>query len=124
MNKSKLINTIFYNLKPIIPRRFQIWLRRKMILKKRAKCSNVWPILEKAGDPPKGWSGWPDQKRFALVLTHDVELAGGREKCLELMNLEKGLGFRSSFNFVPKRYEASKELLDQLTKSGFEIGIQ
>jgi peptidoglycan/xylan/chitin deacetylase (PgdA/CDA1 family) len=39
------------------------------------------------------------------------------------MTLEKLLGFRSSFNFVPLRYNVSKGLLEQLCKSGFEIGL-
>ena len=87
------------------------------------KYRDIWPIDERAGTPPSGWPGWPDGKKFALVLTHDVEKQGGVEKCLQLMEIEKKLGFRSSFNFVPHDYVVPKELRKRLTDSGFEIGI-
>jgi len=123
MGMQKAANAFYYRLKPVIPRRFQIWLRRKVILGKRTTYSDVWPILERAARPPDGWSGWPNQKQFALVLTHDVDTACGQQKCLQLMQMEKTLGFRSSFNFVPERYAVSKELRDNLTNNGFEVGV-
>ena len=102
-----IIKRIYYYLKPFIPRYCQIILRRNVILRKRLSCKDIWPIFEKAGKPPDRWSGWPDQKKFALVLTHDVETAKGLEKCYELIKLEEKLGFRSSFNFVPEGYNVS-----------------
>ena len=39
------------------------------------------------------------------------------------MELEMDLGFRSSFNFVPERYEVSPALRQLLTENGFEIGV-
>lgn len=89
----------------------------------KAKYRDVWPIDHRSGNPPKGWKGWPDGKRFALVLTHDVESEKGQEKCLDLMVLEQELGFRSSFNFVPKRYEVSSNMRSFLACSGFEVGV-
>jgi len=44
---------------------------------------------------------WPNGKKFALVLTHDVETAEGLDKCYQLAEIEERLGFRSSFSFVP-----------------------
>ena len=70
-----------------------------------------------------GWKGWPDGKRFALLLTHDVETANGQEKCMILASLEERLGFRSSFNFVAKEYNISSELKHHLVKNGFEVGV-
>lgn len=58
-----------------------------------------------------------------MVLTHDVDTAAGREKCLDLMRLEQSLGFRSSFNFVPERYDVSAELHRRLCTNGFEVGV-
>lgn len=118
-----LINKIFYILKPIIPRNLQITLRRMLILHKRSLHVNEWPVDKKANKPPQGWSGWPKQKQFALVLTHDVESAEGQKKCFDLMKLEQDLGFRSSFNFVPERFECSPEIRYHLIKNGFEIGV-
>ncbi len=94
-----------------------------MILRRRLSCKNIWPIDEKADKPPDGWNGWPDQKQFALVLTHDVDTALGQEKCHYLLMLEKELGFRSSFNFVPERYTVSAELRRSLAINGFEVGV-
>lgn len=123
MDIPKIVTGIYYHLKPVIPRSLQIWMRRKIILRKRSACSNVWPILEKAGRPPEGWSGWPDHKQFALVLTHDVDTSRGQEQCRRLMGIEEKLGFRSAFNFVPERYQVSAELRRQLLDRGFEVGV-
>ncbi len=123
MDKSKLINTIFYGLKPLIPRRLQLWLRRKLILYKLPKYRNSWPILEKAGEKPPHFRGWPDGKKFAVVLTHDVELQKGHDRCKSLMALEQKHGFVSSFNFVPERYKVSSALRSNLEANGFEVGV-
>jgi hypothetical protein len=85
--------------------------------------SHLWPIDESAGIPPENWRGWPDGKRFALVLTHDVETEQGQEKCCDLAKLEMQLGFRSSFNFVPRRYAVSAQLRKYLAWNGFEVGV-
>lgn len=116
-------NRIFYALKPLIPRRAQLWLRRRMILRKRRAVADRWPILEAAGRPPSGWPGWPEGKRFALVLTHDVEWERGQDRCLDLMRLEQARGFRSCFNFVPERYCVSSEIRATLVAAGFEVGV-
>ncbi|MGD9899087.1 MAG: hypothetical protein AB7T22_08170 [Calditrichaceae bacterium] len=114
---------LFYYLKPLIPRRLQLMLRRVRIRRQLPKYASVWPVLEKAGKAPDGWRGWPEDKEFAVVLTHDVESASGHDKCEKLMEMEKNAGFRSSFNFVPERYKVSPELRDLLTKNGFEVGV-
>ncbi|MHA2120695.1 MAG: hypothetical protein ACW990_05770 [Promethearchaeota archaeon] len=118
-----LLNKTYYQLKPFIPRHFQIFLRRQFVQRKRSLCNNVWPIDDKAGKSPDGWSGWPEQKQFALILTHDVDTAEGQEKCRTLMKLEESLGFRSSFNFVPERYNVSPILREELSEKGFEVGV-
>jgi hypothetical protein len=123
MAQRSAINSVYYRLKPLIPRAVQIWLRRKMVLRKRGIYSHVWPILERAGEKPDRWSGWPDQRQFALVLTHDVETDRGQQRCQRLMSLEQQVGFRSSFNFVPERYKVSPELRDTLTSAGFEVAV-
>ncbi|NOZ81320.1 MAG: hypothetical protein GXP63_06645 [DPANN group archaeon] len=121
MNNIK--KNLYYALKPFIPRWLQIVVRRRLVASQRLTCTDIWPIDEKAGKPPDGWSGWPDNKRFALVLTHDVETAAGQDKCRELMEIEIDAGFRSSFNFVPERYEVSSALRRYIVSSGFEVGV-
>jgi len=113
----------YYHLKPLIPRRIQLMLRRTLIMRKRSACQNVWPIDQKSSVPPNGWNGWPEGKKFALVLTHDVDTAKGHARCEQLMNLEIRLGFRSSFNFVPERYTVSPELRSLLEANDFEVGV-
>jgi hypothetical protein len=117
------LTNIFYTIKPLIPRRLQILLRRQIIQYKRKKYSHIWPIDPNAGEPPRGWNGWPDNKKFAMVLSHDVETQEGHDKCYRLMEIEESLGFRSSFNIVPERYLVSQELIDVIKNRGFEVSI-
>lgn len=107
----------------MMPRALQIALRRYIALRKLKSCGNIWPIDQTANKKPPGWSGWPDNKRFVLVLTHDVDTARGHERCRDLAILEKDLGFRSSFNFVPERYPVSASLRHWLSNNGFEVGV-
>jgi hypothetical protein len=118
------IYQLFYSLKPLIPRKTQIVLRRLIAQQKRRKNSNTWPIDPKSAKPPVGWSGWPEGKQFALVLSHDVDTRRGYNNVLKLADLEEQMGFRSQFNFVPERYgKVEISLLDELKRRGFEIGV-
>lgn len=116
-------NKIFYNIKPFVPRRLQIALRRVLAERKRKLFKDVWPIDPNALKRPDNWPGWPDKKQFAFVLTHDVESAIGIRNCLKLAALEESLGFRSSFNFVINDYQLPPEIRLELVRRGFEIGI-
>jgi len=118
-----MLKEIYYSVKPFLPRSFQIWLRRQLVLRRRHLYCDVWPIDPAGSDPPEGWSGWPDNKKFALVLTHDVDTAKGQENVHKLAELEDRLRFRSSFNFVPERYSVSPALRRYLTSEGFEVGL-
>jgi len=113
----------FYYLKPAIPRFAQLAIRRQVIVGKLDRYAKVWPIDPEAGRPPENWEGWPGRKKFALVLTHDVEKQAGQEKVRFLADMERELGFRSSFNFVPERYPVSGELRRYLTENDFEVGV-
>jgi len=117
------LKKIYYFSKPFIPRWLQIEMRRRKIRNELAGCSHIWPIDKLASHPPHGWTGWPYGRRFALVLTHDVERSEGQKKCYELMALEARLGFRSSFNFVAEEYVVSQELRLYLKNKGFEVGV-
>jgi predicted glycosyltransferase len=90
----------------------------------RKRIGDIWPIMPGSERPPENWRGWPEGKKFAFVLTHDVESKEGLSKCRGLMKLEQNLGFRSSFNFIPEgSYRVPSELRNELTASGFEVGI-
>jgi len=114
---------IYYQIKPFVPRAVQLYLRSKIIAYKRFKYSHVWPITSYAGKSQDLFAGWPENKKFAVALTHDVETKKGHAKCLDLAELEQKLGFRSSFHFVPERYNVDPDLRNQLVDRGFEIGI-
>ena len=119
-----LINKIYYLLKPILPWRLRTALRRWRGDRRRRAFASVWPIDRKAGITPYGWPGWPDGKKFAVVLTHDVEGNKGYNRVEQLMEVEKQFGFRSSFNFVPEReYRVSANLRQTLEQAGFEVGV-
>lgn len=113
----------YYRVKPLIPRRLQLAVRSAVATRQRAGCGDCWPIESRAGVHPEGWRGWPDGKRFALVLTHDVDTYRGHERCLLLSRLEEELGFRSSFNFVAEDYLVSANLRWLLAERGFEVGV-
>ena len=63
-----MIRKIFYLIKPLIPRRVQISLRRIIVKRKQRKFNSIWPIDTRAKSRPEGWQGWPDQKVRRVVL--------------------------------------------------------
>ncbi len=113
----------FYRIKGLVPRRLQIFIRSFFARKKLEKYKNVWPINLDACKKHCNKFKWPDNKQFALVLTHDVDTATGQDNCINLMNLEKELGFKSSFNFVPEKYCESIEIREKIQEENFEVGI-
>ncbi|MCR4432382.1 MAG: DUF354 domain-containing protein, partial [Tepidanaerobacteraceae bacterium] len=115
--------TFYYQFKPLIPRNIQIALRRTISKKKRKSYADIWPIHPEACDAPEGWVGWPDGKKFALVLMHDVDTAIGYKNILSLMNLERELGFKSCFNLVPEGYKSEPELRELIKSQGFGLGV-
>ncbi|HEX3716437.1 MAG TPA: DUF354 domain-containing protein [Verrucomicrobiae bacterium] len=119
-----LRNKIYYGIKPMMPAPLRRLLRRWYASRIRVSINHRWPVLAGSERPPAGWGGWPDGKQFGVLLTHDVEGPDGLDKCRQLMKLEKSLGFRASFNFIPEGdYQVSRELRAELTENGFEVGV-
>ena len=114
---------IFYFVKPIVPRRLQLFLRRILVKKKLKQYKDIWPIFPGSEEKPLNWMGWANDKRFAFILTHDVELKIGHDRCKQLLQIEKDLGFKSSYNFVPERYKVDRELREYIVNEGFEVGV-
>ena len=118
------LNLCFYTIKPAMPRPVQIAMRRWIATYKKRRYRDMWPIDPSTSKPPEGWTGWPEGKRFALSLSHDVESAKGYGRVLDLARIEQGLGFRSTFNFVPEAYGTiSPEIMRTLKEMGFGIGV-
>jgi hypothetical protein len=122
-----------------MPRSVQIWLRRRYA-PIQARCTFPrWPVetglhdflefllrsvASVAGEPVPVIAPWPGEATWALVLTHDVETAAGLAAIEPVLELERSLGLRSSWNFVPRRdYEVSIELAHALEREGFEVGV-
>lgn len=118
------IRDIYYRIKPAIPRTLQLHLRRQIVKRTRARVADIWPIDPAAAANAQAQPvSWPEEKSFALVLTHDVDTQRGAEHCLDLAKIETELGFRSSFNFVPERYPIPDGLIATLQQQGFEVGV-
>ena len=121
--KDLFLDTYFL-MRPTVPREVRVVLRRFLAKRAMRSFSASWPINQIAGRAPEWWTGWPNNKKFAFVLTHDAEGKKGLNRCRELAEMEMSLGFRSSFNFVPEgEYVTPRSLRDFLTTHGFEVGV-
>ncbi len=119
-----LRNKIYYRVKPFVPQTLRTAVRRRFAQRLRDRVQETWPIMPGSEQPPEDWRGWPEEKKFAFVLSHDVEGENGLNKCRQLMEIEMELGFRSSFNFIPEGdYRVPRELREELTRNGFEVGV-
>lgn len=121
---NSLLHRAYYMAKPFMPDPFRYGVRSLVARRRRRQTSDVWPILPGSDRRPDGWPGWPEGKKFALVLTHDVEGITGVDNCRQLMDLEDRMGMRSSYNFIPEgSYRVPRELRKGMEKRGFEVGV-
>lgn len=118
------MTNLYYFLKPAIPWAIRVRIRRLIANRLRRQFNGSWPILPSAAQPPEGWPGWPNGKRFAFVVTHDVEGANGLARCRKLAEMDKAFGIRSSFHFVPEgKYRLQDSLRAHLEQEGFEVAV-
>ncbi len=114
----------YYQVKPWLPSRTRLAVRRWRAERRRHRFAGQWPVDPNAARKPAGWTGWPEGKKFALVVTHDVEGRRGLDQCRALADLERSCSVRSAFNFVPEgEYRVTSELREQLAHEGFEVGV-
>jgi glycosyltransferase involved in cell wall biosynthesis/peptidoglycan/xylan/chitin deacetylase (PgdA/CDA1 family) len=119
-----MLQRFFFLLRPLLPWRLRVSVRRARALRKLRNSSHTWPIDPRAAAVPSSWPGWPAGKQFAFVLTHDVEGRIGAARIRQLMTIEKNYDVRSSFNLVPAGdYPISPELCAHLRSEGFEVGV-
>lgn len=118
-----MLMKVYYLLKPILPWGLRMSLRRWRAERRRRSSAGVWPIDPGSSAAPPGWPGWPEGKRFGVVLTHDVEGKKGYERVPRLVDLTQKYGFRACFNFVPLgEYQVTPAMLELLEGAGFEAG--
>jgi hypothetical protein len=138
-NESGMLRKTYYALKPVIPRAVQIAMRRRYAQIRPLPKFPGWPyepliadkidayftwLLREGGCDSVHWIGmWPEGKRFALALTHDVEWGEGLQVSPDLQQLEVRLGYVSSWNLVAERYPIDWSIVQVLRQNGGEIGI-
>jgi hypothetical protein len=129
----------YYRARPFVPRAAQLRMRRALTRVQAKARFPRWPVEtalhdlyallfrlvgEIAEEPVPYIAAWPRDYSWALVLTHDVEAQVGCELLPRLLEVELATGYRSSWNFVPRKdYEVSDELLCSLREQGFEVGV-
>ena len=128
----------YYRSRDMMPREVQIWLRRHYARIQARTRFPHWPIetglhdfLESllaifqsiAGEPMPTIAAWPNGSSWALILTHDVETSAGLAAMNRVLKVERSVGMRSSWNFVPRRYEVSPRRVRALISEGFEVGV-
>ena len=73
------------------------------------------------------WGGrespWPDGKRFAVTITHDVDTAEGVRNIPRFAEYEEERGLTSCWNIVARGYPSDGGLLEGLLSRGHEVGI-
>jgi hypothetical protein len=129
---------LYYRLRPLLPRRVQIGLRRPVSRLQSRSPFPRWPIETSLHDlyellldhlrevsrgPLPSLAAWPAGRDWALVLTHDVETEFGCERISAMRGVEEELGLRSSWNFVPLRYSTPPALITDLQQRGNEVGV-
>jgi peptidoglycan/xylan/chitin deacetylase (PgdA/CDA1 family) len=68
-------------------------------------------------------SPWPGDKRFAIVLTHDIDSAEGQRVALELAAAERDYGLRSASYLVGRDWPLNHDALGSLLADGHELGL-
>jgi hypothetical protein len=136
-----LARTAFYRLKPLIPRSVQIRMRSALArrIRNRPDGFPAWPyedvllrrrseelheaLAASGEDRLPVIAPWPDGKRFAYVLTHDVEGRDGLDRVDELLSVEERHGVVSSWNLCAEWYPIHAADLDRIRAAGCEIGL-
>ena len=128
----------YYHLRPVVPRHLQIAFRRRLAHQQARTAFPRWPVepalhdlydllfgllAGALGQPVPSLAPWPSGRRWAFVLTHDVETAAGLDGIEPLRAVERRHGLVSAWNFVPERYELPASLRAGLLAEGCEIGV-
>jgi hypothetical protein len=129
----------FYAVKPLLPRRLQLMARRLYARRQGRQAFPAWPIepllvehrdeqlrrrLRASGEdrlPLVNY--WPDGRRFAVVVTHDVESSPGVANVETLLDLERRHRIVSSWNFVAEDYPIPSGTFEAIRAAGGEIGV-
>ena len=130
---------LYYRVKPLIQTALQRAARRAATRRQRRCAFPAWPdedclllrrraaleaaLAARGEDRLPVVSPWPHGRRFAFVLTHDVEGPLGFERIPQLLELERRYGLVSSFNFCGAWYPVAEADLDLVRDAGCEVGL-
>lgn len=128
----------YYALKPLLPRRLQLAARRRYARRQARREFPAWPAedllvrnqeeefrqrIRERGDSVPFVNFWPERRRFAFILTHDVEGSSGVANIPRVLEVERRHGVVSSWNFVSDDYPIPDGTFDELRRAGCEIGL-
>jgi hypothetical protein len=128
----------YYVVRPLLPRTVQLALRRTLARRQTLPAFPRWPsehglhdlyrwlfaqATAVAGRPVPSIDAWPEGKSWAMVLSHDVETAGGVRDMALLRQSERDHGYRSGWNFVPERYTVDDDTIAAVKADGCEVGV-
>lgn len=136
-----MLKSIYYWLRPFTNRALRKYVQRHRANSGRRKQFPKWPVdttvenlcetlvllslqTNRRERMPFIWF-WPRGAGACVLMTHDVETAGGRDFCEQLLNINDYYGIKGSFQIVPeKRYRVTKAFLNQLRDRGCEVCVQ
>jgi peptidoglycan/xylan/chitin deacetylase (PgdA/CDA1 family) len=130
---------LYYRLRPLLPRSLQLAVRRVYSRRQRRRSFPRWPIEDvlveqqyadlrrRLGDHDRRGvpivNFWPEGRRFAFVLTHDVEGPRGVDNIGAVREVEERYGLASSWNFCAEQYPIPDGVFSRLRTAGCEIGL-
>lgn len=136
--RARLVSA-YYALKPLMPPRTRLAMRRFYARRQSAQAFPRWPIepilverqeaewrrriAEAGGAGVPFLNFWPGSARAAVTLTHDVEGPAGIENIDAVRAVERRYGFVSAWYFVAEDYEIPDGLFERLRSDGCEVGL-
>ena len=137
---NSLVTTAYYCVRPVMPVSIRKHLQRARLKGWDRISFPHWPVDRTVNDLfellmvlsiksqkveriPFIWF-WPDGASSSAIMTHDVEMARGRDLCSTLMDIDDAYGIKACFEVVPEqRYAVPQAFLDSITKRGFEVAV-
>jgi peptidoglycan/xylan/chitin deacetylase (PgdA/CDA1 family) len=129
----------YYAIKPLLPRRLQITMRRRHAARRAHLEFPAWPIepllldhqlevyrrmIVEAGTAKIPFVGyWPNGHRFSSIVSHDVEGPDGIANIPRVLEVERKHGIVSCWNFCGDWYEIPEGTFEMVRAAGCEIGL-
>ncbi|HZU21584.1 MAG TPA: hypothetical protein VE998_02060, partial [Terriglobales bacterium] len=139
-NSDRMLRAAYYTMRPLLGARVRQMIQRQLVRRRLAGGFPHWPLdcsverlLEtlmfaaldaREGDEiPFIWF-WPEGFTSAVMMTHDVEAAVGRDHCAMVMDLDAMFAIKAAFQIIPEgRYGNVDALIDAIKARGFEANI-